>query len=249
MRSFFFLIILILTSCQIKKNDSDKVVNSNIVYDKNDSIPQFKLPDSTLIYPELFEGAFLNGSEVKQWGFTMKFYCKKIGKLKISSGKIIAEDPVALNKDSKPYIHKFPKGDYPIEIARLINPKGYEGNAFTRIRFSSNKISKWEYALLENQKKMPITNLDGYGYGVDAGIGLYIDQEAVIEFSKVLQEKWENLFIDQFEDQYLIYEFGKHNVATFSTGAGDGFYRTYVGYDEDGNICQLLTDFELVKWW
>ena len=48
---------------------------------------------------------------------------------------------------------------------------------------------------------------------------------------------------------YALYNFNGHNIATFSTGLGDGHYATYVGYDEKGNICRLLTDFNLVGWW
>jgi hypothetical protein len=246
------IIIIIITlsfSCSQRNNSSGKGVNVDFILDDSDSIPKIILADSTLIYPEIFEGSFLNGSEVRQWGTKLTFHAKNIGNIKITSGKIIAEDPVILRNDSKPYKYEFPKGNHPIEIARLILPNGYEGNAFVRIRFTPNKIAKWEYALQENQEPIPITNLDGYGYGVDAGIGLFIDQEAILEFMEILRRKWNYLFIDQFEDQYLLYEFGENNVAAFSTGAGDGFYRTYIGYDERGNISQLLTDFELVKWW
>jgi hypothetical protein len=30
---------------------------------------------------------------------------------------------------------------------------------------------------------------------------------------------------------------------------GDGRYATYVGYDDEGNICRLLSDFALINWW
>jgi len=233
----------------MKRKSPPEDYEVEIPIDENDSIPYFTIPDTTLVFPEIFEGSFLKGCSVKQWGLHMKFYTKNIGLIKIPSGKIIAEDPVTLSETSKPYTNEFPIGTFPVEIAKMIKYKKYEGNAFVRIRFSENKIARWEYALVEGQKPIPITNLKGYGYSVDGGIGLFIDQEGVKEFTKILHTAWDNLFLDNFEEEYLMYAFGQHNVATFTTGAGDGFYRTYVGYDKENSICQLLTDFELVEWW
>ncbi|WP_432774035.1 DUF4241 domain-containing protein [Brevibacillus gelatini] len=34
----------------------------------------------------------------------------------------------------------------------------------------------------------------------------------------------------------------------FSSGWGDGSYASYIGYDADGQIVRLLTDFYLVDW-
>ena len=48
--------------------------------------------------------------------------------------------------------------------------------------------------------------------------------------------------------QYILYNFDGHSLASFSTGYGDGTYGTYVGYDEKGNVCRLLTDFGIVDW-
>jgi hypothetical protein len=59
------------------------------------------------------------------------------------------------------------------------------------------------------------------------------------EAAKNLHNNWE----------FVVYNFGGHNLACFSTGFGDGTYATYVGYDANGKICRLLTDFGLVIWW
>lgn len=62
------------------------------------------------------------------------------------------------------------------------------------------------------------------------------------------------IFLDEmnkFDPQHqscLLYDFNGHNLAAFSTGYGDGFYATYVGYDQKGKICRLLTDFGVVEW-
>jgi hypothetical protein len=45
-----------------------------------------------------------------------------------------------------------------------------------------------------------------------------------------------------------MYNFGKHNLAVFTTGLGDGCYNTYIGFDAKGQPCRLLTDFAIFDW-
>jgi hypothetical protein len=45
-----------------------------------------------------------------------------------------------------------------------------------------------------------------------------------------------------------MYNFGKYNLAAFTTGLGDGKYATYIGYDAAGKPCRLLSDFKLFDW-
>lgn len=37
-------------------------------------------------------------------------------------------------------------------------------------------------------------------------------------------------------------------MAMFSTGWGDGSYASYIGYDAEGQIARLVTDFYLLDW-
>jgi hypothetical protein len=36
------------------------------------------------------------------------------------------------------------------------------------------------------------------------------------------------------------------NVVMFSSGEGEGFYPSYFGIDEEGDICTLVTDFRII---
>lgn len=38
-----------------------------------------------------------------------------------------------------------------------------------------------------------------------------------------------------------------HNIIAFSSGLGDGVYPSYFGYDENNEICCLVTDFGLYE--
>jgi hypothetical protein len=48
--------------------------------------------------------------------------------------------------------------------------------------------------------------------------------------------------------RYAMFNFGQHNLVSFTTGMGDGHYATYIGYDANGKICRLLSDFDLFNW-
>ncbi|NOT69817.1 MAG: DUF4241 domain-containing protein [Hyphomicrobium sp.] len=46
----------------------------------------------------------------------------------------------------------------------------------------------------------------------------------------------------------LMQPLGEVNVAMFHSGWGDGFYASYFGYDADGNVAALVTDFATIDW-
>ena len=201
-------------------------------------------------FPVLFEAAFDSGTTAKQGDMNYAFKIFEIGKIKIESGKIIACDPVVM-RDGIPFTRVFPVGEFPVELAmaKTIND---ERVAFSRITFSDRDVAKWEFALQPGQKPIELKDTAFYCYGVDAGTGIFIDSIANNIFVSRGQAEWERVFISGAEDngyKGYTYNFDGHSLATFSTGYGDGCYATYIGFDETGNICRLLTDFALVSWW
>ncbi len=208
------------------------------------------------VKPGIFETGFFDGTKAKMDTFHIGFYAVGIGKIKIETGKIIACDPIVM-KDAKPFSQTFPIGQFPVQLA-IAKTYNDERVAFSRILFSDNVVVKWEYALQAGQKQIPINDKTLYGYGVDAGMGLFIDEKANKVFTQVYKENedmWDQVFIKEMDKNYrntwnyMLYVFNGHNFAAFSTGYGDGSYGTYVGYDSKGNVCRLLTDFGLVEWW
>lgn len=206
--------------------------------------------------PTIFETAFYYGATSKMDTTSISFYSVNLGNIKVSSGKIIACDPIVMN-DASPFTQAFPKGEFPVQLS-IAKIGDDERVAFSRIYFSEKPVIKWEFALLPKEKPIPVGDTTIYGYGVDGGIGLYIDEEANKAFDK-LRETDENIWVKVFNKEmsktsrstweYVIYNFEKYNLASFSTGYGDGFYGTYIGFDDHGKPCRLLTDFGLIEWW
>ncbi len=86
--------------------------------ENSDSIPQIQIQDSTLAFPSIFGGSFIESTIVKRENRTIRFDVENNGFLKVPSGKIIASDPIVLH-DSNPFAHQFPTGEFPDELSIL----------------------------------------------------------------------------------------------------------------------------------
>lgn len=239
-----------LFSCTSKNkvpSSTKDILRTTNEFDLTDTIPKITIKDTSLAFPRIFEGSFVNSTKVAQFGTEITFEKIAVGNLKISSGQIIATDPVMLS-DAVAFSENFPVGEFPVELAMAnINANNDRRVAFARVKFSDKPIRKWEFALLPGQAPIPLKSKEIYGYGVDAGLGLFVDQVAKNSLNTLLDKNWDNMFSEEFE-HYLNYSFQNQNAVFFSTGYGDGFYATYIGRDSEGKICQLLTDFDIVLW-
>ncbi|RKO71202.1 DUF4241 domain-containing protein [Sphingobacterium puteale] len=239
-----------LFSCTSKDkvpSSTNDILRTTNEFDLTDTIPKIMIQDTSLAFPKIFEGSFLKGTKVAQFGTEIAFDKIAIGNLKISSGQIIATDPVMLS-DAIAFSENFPVGEFPVELAMAnINVNKDRRVAFARVKFSDKPIKKWAFALLPGQAPIPLKSKEIYGYGVDAGLGLFVDRAAKNNLDTLLDKNWDSMFSEKFED-YLNHSFQNQNAVFFSTGYGDGFYATYIGRDSEGKICQLLTDFDMVLW-
>jgi hypothetical protein len=203
--------------------------------------------------PVFFESAFIKGTSEKRNGTTVKFYGVTIGKLKIKSGHIIACDPMHIDEYGKPFTQVFPTGEFPVQLS--IAKFDYEEKiAFARINFSDEPVARWEFAFLEGQTPIAVGGDKMHGYSVDAGVGVFIDAAAnkaldrnnVTRMGEGIYQEMDQHYHNTW--RYAMYNFGNHNLAAFSSGDGDGYYATYIGFDAGGKPCRLLTDFNLFDW-
>lgn len=203
----------------------------------------------SLAFPTLFGAAFRKGTRVQQGTTNYAFVVRELGQLASLSGKLVAGDPVVL-ADRPAFEQVFPLGRFPVQLA-LAKTADDERVAFARVVFSAARVAKWEFALLPGQKPLALKDSTFYCYGVDAGMGAFIDSVANRQLAAQGQATWNQVFMQKPEQpgyQGYVYEFGTYNLATFLTGYGDGCYATYIGRDAQGRVCQLLTDFGLVTW-
>ncbi len=167
----FASIAFILFACKnLNRNASLKI--STEVLDTIKSAPiKISAP------PVLFENAFIKGTTQKGRVAPINLYGITIGNIKIVSGHIIACDPLHTDEYGIPYTQLFPTGEFDVQlsIAQLGNE---DLIAFARIYFSDDPVVRWDLALLKGQKPLPVGDEEIHGFGIDGGIGIFMDEEA-----------------------------------------------------------------------
>lgn len=182
------------------------------------------------------------------------------GNIEISSGKIVACDPL-ITSEMQPFKINFPKGKFPITIH-----KERESNcvAYVEIKFEEAKILHWKLATTEGQNLEDLYENEIFGFPVESGMGCLMDfetQQLLNDLEKKLYERkgddfmgiYEEFFHEHFFDengaidQYAILipdDKKENNMIAFETGYGEGFYACYIGFGAENQpvkiICELI---------
>ncbi|WP_157151399.1 DUF4241 domain-containing protein [Brachyspira sp. SAP_772] len=191
-----------------------------------------------------------------------------IGEVNLSSGKIIACDPLAYLYENEvyPFIQTVKPDKYKVSLLII---KDEERISIAKISFSNNKPKRYELAVIGEEDLSEVEEGEFFGYPVDAGMGCFCDYDAAKKYfeyeNKLKEEKgedfdnrYDDLFSDLLEDNakknpkyqskygdWLNWNVGESdsNIVLFTSGYGDGYYPSYFAYDENDNICALYTLF------
>lgn len=180
-----------------------------------------------------------------------------LGEVVLTSGHIVATDPL-VQPERPAFLVTVPPGRYPVTLFEA------EGRiAAAGMRFSDGDPVRWQLALVEGQDIGTLKPDQYFGYGVDTGLGCYMDRDTVALIAerdaKVQAEKggeYISYYDDVLDDELAIHngDYVLHqpiadkpgNVAIFSTGWGDGFYPVYWGLNGEGVPVVMLTDFQVI---
>jgi len=180
----------------------------------------------------------------------------QIGTLVVTSQTVLAMDPIIPFAD-KPFTQPVPNGRHPVSVA-IADFDGDERIAFARVEFSLQPPVSWKMALID-----PATDPESLGpgkfigYGVDGGLGCFLDFSAAALIGQRYQQEgpyfaFGDLIEEELEKSYRHtrnwavvrpIEEREENIICFSSGYGDGAYPSFFGFDADGRVCQLVTDF------
>lgn len=182
----------------------------------------------------------------------------EIGAIDFSTGEVIACDPFMFM--DKPLVKRVPVGKHTVLLNIIRFENADERVAYGILQCSKNAIVSWEMALQPNEDTSNLGDDEFYGYGVDTGTGGFMDQAVcerlkIYEVERYRQDNDFNLY-DEIEEEFdanyvpthqsLVKEFeGIGSVALFSSGYGDGVYPSFWGFDADGEVVCLVTDFLL----
>ncbi|MGG5208591.1 DUF4241 domain-containing protein [Chryseobacterium sp. MIQD13] len=183
----------------------------------------------------------------------------EVGKIYLSSGKLVACDPLITN-DMLPFTTEFPKGNFSVLLH-----KERESNcvAYAEVIFSNAVISEWKMAVTEGQDIKDLAEEEIFGYPVESGMGCLMDvdtQNSLNELEKKLfhskgadfmgiyEEFFHEYFFDEKGaiDQYAFLKPSDEHPGTifaFETGYGEGFYASYIAYDKDHKPVKIITEF------
>ena len=183
----------------------------------------------------------------------------EVGKLYLSSGKLVACDPLITN-DMQAFTTEFPKGDFSVLLH-----KERESNcvAYAEVIFSTAEIAEWEMAVTAGQDVKDLGEEEIFGYPVESGMGCLMDvdtQNSLNELEKrlyhskgadfmgIYEEFFHEYFFDEKGaiDQYAFLKPADEHPGTifaFETGYGEGFYASYIAYDKDHKPVKIITEF------
>jgi hypothetical protein len=145
-------------------------------------------------------------------------------------------------------------------LATLAGAPASLGNGrivFARVDFSSAPVVRWSMAHGEGADPASLKPGEIFGYAVDSGTGSFFDPEASAindDLSDDLSQSW----IEEGEANgkatprgfgfRLVKSVGAVNIVMFDSGWGDGVYASWFGFDAEGNVAALLTDFATIDW-
>jgi len=223
---------------------------SKVINDTKDSFYSV----GTEFTPPIFSLGFIDGHIHKDDnGNVYKMHPLYIGNLALTSGKIVVGEPYYFF-DIEPLDIALKIGTYPVYLAEVIIKKKNlvvdKRNALVKVKLASSPAVTWKYKA---------------SFSVDGGTGGYFDYQNLKEI--ISNQNFDN-FIDSvmkefgttytipkpFHEKHHLYHQYKNisykdsNIIIFSAGWGDGVYNSYIGYDSEGNVVEILTDLGVI-WW
>ncbi|MDN3691640.1 DUF4241 domain-containing protein [Chryseobacterium tructae] len=183
----------------------------------------------------------------------------EIGKIYLSSGKLVACDPLITN-DMLPFSTTFPKGEFSVMLHK---EKDSNCVAYAEIIFNAAKITDWKLATTAGQNIKELVEGEVFGYPVESGMGCFMDVDTQNSLNQLEQKLYNNKgadFMGIYEeffhghffdekgaiDQYAFLKPSDDHPGTilaFETGYGEGFYASYVGYDKNQSPVKIITEF------
>ena len=214
---------------------------------------------SPVNYAKCFDMKEIQGKEI---------FLLDMGEIEFPTGDILVRDPLVwLNRDEKAYLTSVPRGKYRIETLVVKLEEDHYRYALSRVRFTEN-VPKIYYEALKGDENLDEVDGDSiFGFNVDAGLATIVDvatRNAYCDF----KDKWyaenpdKNIYDDFFTEVFANNAEENPNyqreggdwinfklpnselsIPMIQSGFGDGRYPVYFGYDENGELCDLVVEY------
>lgn len=201
--------------------------------------------------------ALIDGLTIDSVSGHATLHHRHIGESILTSGAIVACDPMWVEEDNiAPFTTPVPPGTYPLTLSVAQFTADQCLVAYAVLRCRTSQPIRWEGARFMEEALGEEADADRLpAYGVDTGLGCFMDRDAARVWARRLQtmtdaDHWTlTEEMDKNDDgtgpwiNISLEPETRANLIIFSAGAGDGGYASYVGYDTSGNAVCLVTDF------
>ena len=214
---------------------------------------------SPVNYAKCFDMKEIQGKEI---------FILDMGEIEFPTGNILVRDPLVwLNRDEKAYLTSVPRGKYRIETLVVKLEEDHYRYALSRVRFTEN-VPNIYYEALKGDENLDDVDEDSiFGFNVDAGLATIVDVETRNAYCD-FKDKWyaenpnKNIYDDFFAKVFAknaeenpVYQReggdwinfkipnSELSIPMIQSGFGDGRYPVYFGYDENGELCDLVVEY------
>ncbi|MGV9337811.1 DUF4241 domain-containing protein [Streptomyces sp. NPDC003688] len=176
--------------------------------------------------------------------------------LALPTGRVVVCDPfTGLGPFApRPFTAAVPPGRYPVTLAVAAFDNGgapAQVAVAARLSITDAPVAGWELALVGGENPAGLGEREFFGYETDYGDVCFVDASAVSALAD--QEEWLNDALNA----YVAADFGlppvravgpaEEETVAFTTGRGSGFYPTWVGRTDGGDIASFVTDFLVLE--
>jgi len=167
--------------------------------------------------------------------------------LALTSGRLVAHDPTWI-EDQPAYDIDLPVGTFPVtqSIVRWIDNPQHTRVAAARVTFKDVEPVSWEPALRPGQDTRLLGDKEFFGFGVDAGLGCFVDAEGVAAATEAISSDFEMFMGVDAEHPMKLDLDGGRTMVIFSSGWGDGSYPCWIGRSAEGDVVCLVADLLVV---
>ena len=201
---------------------------------------------------QAFQNGYCFQTTLDQHSDQVTYSVHTLGELVLTSGKIAVCDPLIVPNSDLCLTQTLAAGRYPVKLSiATFDHQKEQRVAYGMLVIRDQPAVKWELAV-------SFTGDQESGYPVTSGTGCFIDGEVIKRLSFLSDTEFENYYnhLDQALDQtyvdtwdwtnFCLDESTGLNIIAFHSGWGEGYYSSYWGYDSQGNIVCLVTDFRLL---
>lgn len=211
-------------------------------------------------YRELEDGEVLSAM-----GYDIIVHRRSMGALSLPSGSLVACDLLE-HPETEPFELQIQPGHYPVRVL-IAELRDEIAVAYTSVELAEQPATRWEVAMVHGEAVEEGRAHERRGFAVHSNIAGFMDEETaalLIQYNTLVPDDEHELWRDlraQFKKirkrhkgktaaawaELKHLSIGQGNIMAVSSGLGPGLYTTWAGYDDQGQLTRLVTDFDVLK--